>query len=84
VRALFRSLSLVQEFLQTLAAKLEPLAVEERGRMLAMKKEECEARGEAFDGILHLHDVKYVSESVRIQNMPLKSQSMYERGARVF
>ena len=51
----------MQEFLQTLAAKLEPLAVEERGRMLAMKKEECEARGEAFDGILHLHDVKYVS-----------------------
>ena len=84
MRALFRSLSLVQEFLQTLAAKLEPLAVEERGRMLAMKKEECEARGEAFDGILHLHDVKYVSESVRIHNMPLKSQSMYERGARVF
>ena len=48
----------MQEFLQTLAAKLEPLAVEERGSMLAMKKEECEARGEAFDDILHLHDVK--------------------------
>lgn len=49
----------VLDFLSDLQAKLRPLAESEKATLLALKKEECEARGWEFDGELYLWDRTY-------------------------
>jgi metallopeptidase MepB len=49
----------VDDFLDDLQNKLEPVALKERETLLAMKKEEHEARRIPFDGQFYLWDYRY-------------------------
>jgi Zn-dependent oligopeptidase len=49
----------VKEFLGDLSRKLEPLVQNEMRSLLALKEEECRARGEQSDGRINMWDYRY-------------------------
>lgn len=47
------------QFLASLRDKLLPAGAREREALLALKREDCEARGEPFDGELRMWDLRF-------------------------
>ena len=49
----------VQTFLNELSEKLTPLVEKDIESFLALKKTECESRGEEFDGVINMYDYSF-------------------------
>ncbi|KAJ8907951.1 hypothetical protein NDN08_008054 [Rhodosorus marinus] len=68
----------VVEFLLELKEKLKPLADKELARLLELKKEECEATGMEFDGVVNSWDMLYYHTMLLDKDYQLDESKLQE------
>lgn len=72
-----KTLEKVFEFLDDLENKLRPLGEKEKSELLAIKKEDCEARGIAYVDELFLWDYRYYDRIWQEKNLGLGKSLLF-------